>query len=416
MPVPCLFMFVNMLSVGQCIYIYKKRFCELKIVFVSNYFNHHQEELSENLYKKTNGDYRFVSTTTMRDERKALGYGTKKDPEYVLHAYLDESECEEAKKWIVEADAVIVGSAPEKIIQYRCKNGKLVFKYSERPLKNGMELYKYVYRWFKWHLNGFSNSNCYLLSASAYAVADYAKFGLFKNKCFKFGYFPRTNKYADVKDLITHKKTNSILWVGRFLDWKHPDAVIEVARKLKHDNYQFVLNIIGTGNMEAEMRKMIDDYNLSDCVSVLGSMSPNKVRDYMEKSSIFLFTSDRNEGWGAVLNEAMNSGCAVVASHAIGSVPFLVKDGENGLIYESNNTDMLCSKVKYLLDDSNLAANFGKNAYNTVVTYWNSEKACERLISIIEHILLGEKTLDMYENGPCSKAIIIQDSWRWQRK
>ena len=49
----------------------------------------------------------------------------------------------------------------------------------------------------------------------------------------------------------------------------------------------------------------------------------------MEKSEIFLFTSDKGEGWGAVLNESMNSACAVVASHAIGSVPFLLKDGEN---------------------------------------------------------------------------------------
>lgn len=51
-------------------------------------------------------------------------------------------------------------------------------------------------------------------------------------------------------------------------------------------------------------------------------MKASEVRSYMEKADIYLFTSDFNEGWGAVLNESMNSGCAVVASHAIGSVPF----------------------------------------------------------------------------------------------
>ena len=34
----------------------------------------------------------------------------------------------------------------------------------------------------------------------------------------------------------------------------------------------------------------------------------------MEKADIFLFTSDRREGWGAVANEAMNSACALVVS------------------------------------------------------------------------------------------------------
>ncbi len=50
---------------------------------------------------------------------------------------------------------------------------------------------------------------------------------------------------------------------------------------------------------------------------MLGAMSPDKVRAYMERADVFLFTSDFNEGWGAVLNESMNSGCAVVASHAM---------------------------------------------------------------------------------------------------
>ena len=62
--------------------------------------------------------------------------------------------------------------------------------------------------------------------------------------------------------------------------------------------------------MEQQLRQMIHDKQLDDCVSMLGAMSPEKVRDYMEAADIFLFTSDFNEGWGAVLNEAMNSSCA----------------------------------------------------------------------------------------------------------
>ena len=70
----------------------------------------------------------------------------------------------------------------------------------------------------------------------------------------------------------------------------------------------------------------------------------------MEKTGIFLFTSDRQEGWGAVLNEAMNSGCAVVASHLIGAVPFLKKKKKNGLVYSSGDRKTLfvpkgCSSI-----------------------------------------------------------------------
>jgi len=117
-----------------------------------------------------------------------------------------------------------------------------------------------------------------------------------------------------------------------------------------------------------------------------------------------------------VLNEAMNSGCAVVASHAIGSVPFLMKDGENGLIYESGNVDMLYEKVKYLLDKPEEQIRLGTAAYHTIADLWNAEVAAERFVELSKHILAGEKHPDLYKDGPCSKAEIIKDNWIMNEK
>ena len=63
----------------------------------------------------------------------------------------------------------------------------------------------------------------------------------------------------------------------------------------------------------------------------------------MEKSSIYLFTSNFDEGWGAVLNESMNSACAVISSHAAGATPFLISHNINGLLYTSGDVDELTS-------------------------------------------------------------------------
>jgi glycosyltransferase involved in cell wall biosynthesis len=97
----------------------------------------------------------------------------------------------------------------------------------------------------------------------------------------------------------------------------------------------------------------------------------------MEKASVYLFTSSRKEGWGAVLNESMNSGCAVVASYDAGSVPFMVRDGENGFTF--NNKKDLFKKTEKLLADDELRKKLGKNAYITVRDKWNAELAAERL-------------------------------------
>jgi len=167
--------------------------------------------------------------------------------------------------------------------------------------------------------------------------------------------------------------------------------------------------MVGAGEEFEKIKKMASDMNLKRPVEFLGVLKHDEVRKYMEEANIFLFTSDFNEGWGAVLNEAMNSGCAVVASHAIGSVPFLLKHGENGLIYENGNIDDLCKKVISLERDVELRERLGKNAYFTLKNTWNAEVAANRLLKLSENLLKGY--VNEYKDGPCSNAEIIKNNW-----
>ncbi|MBQ8623886.1 MAG: glycosyltransferase [Oscillospiraceae bacterium] len=371
----------------------------MNIVFISNYFNHHQKPLSDELSKQSN--YMFVTTSQISEERLKFGWKIETEPEYVCHY---DSDAQRAETAIADADVIIAGSAPEKLVQKCIKSNKLVFRYSERPLKKGLQPLKYLPRLVKWHLRNPLGKKVYMLCASAYTAPDYAKFGLFKGKTFKWGYFPEVKRYDSIEAVIDGKNKASILWAGRFLDWKHPDDALRVASVLKKQGYCFKMNIIGTGEMLDDVQKMISDEKLSDCVNLLGAMKPEEVRWYMEKSQIYLFTSDRNEGWGAVLNESMNSGCAVVACGDIGAVPYLIDDGENGLIYNFGDTDELCNKVKFLLDNPDIAKKLGENAYNTITEVWNAEAAAKRFLTLAQNILLGNKLGDLFKEGPCSRA------------
>ena len=307
-----------------------------------------------------------------------------------------------------DADVVIAGSAPEQLVRQCVKRGQLVLRYYERPLKNGAEPLKYLPRLIRWHWRNPSRKPIYLLCASAYAAEDFAKFGLFKGKGYRWGYFPEMITYDNPDTVIENKKTNSLLWAGRFLEWKHPDDALEVARRLKDAGYQFMLTLIGMGEMEPKLQAMIRDYGLEECVSLLGAMKPECVRRYMEQSEVFLFTSDRREGWGTVANEAMNSGCAIVADGAIGSVPFLIQNGKNGLVYPSGDVDALYDCVKTLLDDREQVLRLGYEAYQTIITQWNADVAAERLLHLINHILNSSDMLSDYSDGPCSAV----ETWK----
>ena len=168
---------------------------------------------------------------------------------------------------------------------------------------------------------------------------------------------------------------------------------------------------IGNGEMEAQLREMIRSKGVEDCVEMLGAMSPDEVRAHMERADVFLFTSDFNEGWGAVLNESMNSGCAVVASHAIGSVPFLIKDGVNGLIYENGNQKHFEKQVCRLLDDDAYRRKTGENAYATISDTWNAQVASGRFVELAREIIKGNSVPNLFEDGPCSSAEILDNGW-----
>ena len=161
---------------------------------------------------------------------------------------------------------------------------------------------------------------------------------------------------------------------------------------------------------------MIRDMDVEDCVEMLGAMSPDDVRAHMDQADLFLFTSDFNEGWGAVLNESMNSGCAVVASHAIGSVPFLIKNGKNGLIYENGNQVHFEKQVQMLLDDADYRKKLGINAYQTITSMWNADMAAERLMELCKDLLSGNDATSLFSEGPCSKAERITNDWFHERR
>lgn len=373
----------------------------MKIVFVSNFFNHHQAFVSDRLYKLVQGDFRFIAMTEVPQERKELGY-SEEVSDYVIR-YDSSSECMLYIRSLIDsADIVIIGSADESLLRNRKRMKKPIFRYSERPLKNGSQLWKYPIRWIRWHLNNPANVPIYMLCASAYTATDYHSYGLFRNKTLRWGYFPECRRYLNVQNMLLEKKTNELLWCGRFLDWKHPDMALALAKRLKEAGYHFKLNMVGMGEMHEELEALVQKWQLSDVVYFLGSKSPKEVREYMERCGIYLFTSDRKEGWGAVLNEAMNSGCAVIASKEAGSTPYLVDDGVSGYVYDPDDLDCIYERTKYLLDHPMEQMRIGLNAYEKIIHVWNPENAAERLMVIFDRILREEEILSCYGSGPCS--------------
>ena len=240
-----------------------------------------------------------------------------------------------------------------------------------------------------------------MLCANAYGAKDFNSLGLYKNKTYKWGYFLETN-YYDIDKLIASKEKNEkiqIIWVARFIKWKHPEVVLRLARDLKRKNYNFNIQMLGTGVLEEKIKRKIKEQNLEDVIEVVGQVPSSEVKNYMEKANIFIGTSGSFEGWGAVINESMNAGCAIVANEKMGSVPFLIGENDTGLMY-SNYQDFL-SKVELLINYKELRQLLSRYAYEYITTKWTGEIAAENIISVFDSVIKGKEV--EVKDGPGSK-------------
>ncbi len=375
------------------------------IVVASNYFNHHQRYLSEALDEMTGHSFFFIETMEMEQERKNMGWGTTDIPVYVLQEY-DPVQRKKCRKLIQEADVVIWGSCPYGLILPRLLAHKLTFCYSERIFKEGLSGFGYWGRAIKYGLlYRPPQKNHYLLASSAYAPADHTRLNLFRGKTLRWGYFPQTITYS-LPQLMAEKNPTSILWAARMIPWKHPEYAIDVAKQLRQWGCAFTMELVGNGELQQEMERLVAKEGLQEQVKLTGACTPEQVRRKMERAAIFLVTSDQNEGWGAVVNEAMNSGCAVVACRGVGAAPFLIENGKNGLLFEVGDPAELAAQTRFLLEHPRQRQQMGEEAYRTIADTWNSSCAAQRLIALSQELLDGKKPV-LPESGPCSPAPII---------
>ena len=382
----------------------------VKLTFVSNYFNHHQRPLCEVFARTADVDFVFLQTEPMEEERVQMGWALDVTKYPYVRTWQDDAAA--AAQLVLDSEIVIWGGVeaegPEAALKARLQAGKLTFNYSERIYKEGQ--WKFITpRGLKQKYHDYTqyrNAPYYLLCAGAFVGSDYKLVHAYPKKKFVWGYFPEVKHY-DTEELFAKKSRAGepvrILWAGRMIDWKHPELAIETADALLHgekhlkpdlpkqvsDAGGFVLTIAGGGEMEEALKAQVAEKGLTDVVRFTGFLKPEEIRAEMERSDIFLFTSDEKEGWGAVLNEAMNSGCLVVTRPQIGAVPYLVQHGTNGMVC-AGTMYRYAGMVGWVILHRDEFRKQGGQAYETMTKYWNAENAAAQFLRVADGLLKGE--------------------------
>lgn len=384
----------------------------MKIAFFSNFLNHHQLPLCQEFLNQKDVEFVFVACQKISEERLQMGYKNMNEYPFVLRAYEDQKT---AMEIAVTYDVVVLGDAPVRYLEARMKKNLLTFRFAERSFKKGLWR-RFIPRTRKKIQEGYTdykNKNLYILGASAYTAHDLVICGFNKEKCFKWGYFPKVEEknLDELFNLKNENKVPRILYAGRLLPLKHVMDTVKAVHNLVLQGKNVHFTIIGDGESKQEIVEYIKDNKLTEQIKILPFMSPEKVREHMDESDIYVFGSNFYEGWGAVVNEAMNSACAVVVSHSVGSAAFLINHKKNGFIYEFANVDMLTQRLCELVDNSVLRRQLGTEAYKTVQSLWSAENAVNRFCKLCNILSENKEYRDLYKNGPCSLAPIYKNNW-----
>jgi glycosyltransferase involved in cell wall biosynthesis len=128
------------------------------------------------------------------------------------------------------------------------------------------------------------------------------------NKIRIWGYFVAESK-GDMKEDV-ELETNKVLWVGRMLKWKRPlDLIKACSNKIR-------LSFYGNGPQWKRLNASIKgkkNITVNDFVPI------EKVRDLMRQNNVYVLSSNGYEGWGAVVNEALEEGMKVVGTIEAGA-------------------------------------------------------------------------------------------------
>ena len=381
----------------------------MTLTFYSNFLNHHQVLIADELYILLGKEFRFIATLP-RDEKELKGGADYSSRPYCILAGESAEAHDEAMRLARESDTCVFGACSQEyaVERARQKNCGLSFEVGERWLKRGWVniLSPRLREWWWNYQRYYRNKPFYKLCSSAFAAEDDRKMFAYKDRHFKWGYFTKVEEDVEVEapnlGVATSEITTHIMWCSRFLRLKHPELPVRMALKLKKQGYNFILDMYGSGEEEEATKQLAKTLDVEDVVNFHGALPNEEILEAMRQHEIFLFTSDRYEGWGAVANEAMANGCVLVASDAIGSTPYLIIEGKNGFSFKSEDVDSLTDCVKRLLDNPTDMYRMQQDARNTMVTMWSPQKAAEALLTLINDLQNNRECSIL--KGPCSKA------------
>lgn len=181
---------------------------------------------------------------------------------------------------------------------------------------------------------------------------------------------------------------NSMVYVGVISNNKNLKVVLRALHILRKEEIVYKLYVVGDyreKQYEKEIGDLMSEAGLSDQVTFHGWQTQAKILEIYHECSVFVLPSQQ-ETLPVSIAEAMAQGKVVLASN-VGAISEMFADGKSGLLFESNNVEQLCARLRQLNQNGALIESISKQARLEAEAKYNPDLVATQTIDFYRQVL-----------------------------
>jgi len=200
----------------------------------------------------------------------------------------------------------------------------------------------------------------------------------------KISVFPLLLKRSKKKRILNfEERRKEILIIGRLHHSKGHEVLIKQFKACLEKGLDLKLKIIGSGNLQSNLEKLVVDLDIESRVSFLGNII--NIEIYKEyRSSLIHISSSVEEAYGLVNIEALREGTPIISTRTFGAKDIL-KEGYNGEYFShEDNFSLFLSISKILKNWETYSRNSLQNFNEEYLIDFNIERHKNRILTLLK--------------------------------
>lgn len=186
------------------------------------------------------------------------------------------------------------------------------------------------------------------------------------------------SKFLNNKSKVINKqKPIRLISVGNLVPKKNHKLLIEICKCLQRDGIPYTCDILGHGELEADLRELINREGFQNRIFLRGSVTD--VAKYLHSADIYVHTASY-EPFGLVILEAMAAGLPVICRNGRGNLDLHV-EGVTGYMIDGDDSEEFLKSIKHLIENSQKYNQISKHNIEFSKQY-DMTNYCDRLIEI----------------------------------